>query len=335
MSNAATIFLRFSAALGFAAAFAAPALAQPAPPPVAACIAASSGMFDAIEAARALPACEAALAFAPNDQHLLVKLGRALQAGKQFARARTAYEQAAEQGNTAAMHNLGTLFGGFGEKLDLAEATRWYERAAAAGNSDSMVNLGYLLAQGIGGKRDEARALHWFRKAAEAGNSYGMFDAAAMLAAGKGGARNEAEAALWFRKAAEAGHAPAMTRLGSLLVEGRGGLQRNYEEAAGWFRKAAEAGDPAGMTRYGFELQKGRGVKQDNEAAKSWYRKAAALGSETAKYNLARLEGKPDPGDRAARGESGGGRSASSGATLIPNGCRGGGHSGAGGWRCN
>lgn len=371
--------LRAGALIAMLVPIALPAHAQPmpqqAPSALAACAALTDGPLERIDPAQAVPACDAALMQMPNDPHLLVKIGRALQAGKAFDRAFAAYEASARQGNAVAMHNIGTLYGGFGSRLDAAEAGAWYERAAKLGNTDSMVNLGYLLAEGIGGPRDDAKAAGWFRQAAEAGNSFGMYNIGVMSLEGRGVSRDATQAAGWFRKAADLGHAGALFNLGLLTAEGRGGVSRNQGEAvelyrkaaaggsapamvnlgmmlvegrgvepddnaaAEWFRKAAEAGDAKGMTRYAFMLQNGRGVAKDIEQAKVWYRKAIELGNITAKYNLGRLEGKPQPGDgkssRGSRSEAGANANFRKAQTLLPNGCRGGGYQDSrGNWRC-
>ncbi|WP_368656011.1 hypothetical protein [Testudinibacter aquarius] len=57
---------------------------------------------------------------------------------KDYARAKSYYEQAAAQGDPNAVHNLGVLYvQGLGVKLDYARAKSYYEQAAAQGDKDA------------------------------------------------------------------------------------------------------------------------------------------------------------------------------------------------------
>jgi TonB family protein len=56
-----------------------------------------------------------------------------------------------------------------------------------------------------------------------------------------------------------------------------------------WYRKLADAGDADGMYYVGWDYENGIGVAKDLDQAVTWYRKAAAAGSEKAKQSLERL----------------------------------------------
>ncbi|MFE6687067.1 tetratricopeptide repeat protein [Streptomyces sp. NPDC057743] len=171
-----------------------------------------------------------------------------------MAKARAAFERAAEEGDNRALHNLGVLAEARGEPV---EAERWFRRAADAGEARSAARLGRLLAE-----RGEDRAAEPFLEtAAEAGDA----DAATLL-----GKLLRERAQHWLGAAAEAGNAEAAHLHGDLLLgsgDDKGAfrsyltaLKANYEpvaasyaallirwsertEAVLWLRRAVDRGD--------------------------------------------------------------------------------------------
>ena len=141
------------------------------------------------------------------------------------------------------------------------------------------------------------------------------------------------EALTFFHKADARGHSKAARYLG-LCYEYGLGVPRSMTEAAQWFKKAAGAGDVTGTYLLGLLYERGEGVKQDAQkayelfyrssyrsdhvsapsqaalgrmyergegrakdpaAARSWYTRAAASGSDEAMAALERLDGKVRP----------------------------------------
>ena len=137
------------------------------------------------------------------------------------------------------------------------------------------------------------------------------------------------EALTFFHKADARGHSKAARYLG-LCYEYGLGVPRSMTEAAQWFKKAAGAGDVTGTYLLGLLYERGEGVKQDAQkayelfyrssyrsdhvsapsqaalgrmyergegrakdpaAARSWYTRAAASGSDEAMAALERLDG--------------------------------------------
>ena len=88
-------------------------------------------------------------------------------------RAASLYENAANQGNALAMHNLAVLHtsGLLGGKPDMEAAVDWFIRAASLGVKDSQVNLGILHTRGMGVETDLVEAWKWFEIAARAGDA--------------------------------------------------------------------------------------------------------------------------------------------------------------------
>src|SRR5882762_6046609 len=81
----------------------------------------------------------------------------------------------AEQGNTAAGYNLGTIYyNGEGTRRDYAEALKLYRMAAEHGAVESARRAGFMYANGQVVPSDEAEALRWSRLASDRGDAGGQ-----------------------------------------------------------------------------------------------------------------------------------------------------------------
>ena len=186
-----------------------------------------------------------------SSRRAMYELGRAYAANRQMPEAVAAWRKAADKGSTSAMVELGVLLGtGSGGTKDQTEVRRLFERAAEAGNPRGVSNLAAL---GGGAPSDPGKARALLTKAAEANSAEAQYQLGIMNADGVGGAKDEAAARVWFEKAAQQNHAGALERMGAFAESGRGG-------------------------------------PQDSAAAKAYYEKAAALGNESAKAVLKRVE---------------------------------------------
>jgi hypothetical protein len=121
--------------------------------------------FGDLDAARAVPACEAATARWPQEARFAAQYGRALEKAGRGVEAVPWYRKAANQGDAAAQNNLGVMYenGRGGLAKDEVEAVRWYRKAADQGYSEAQVNLGRMYENGRGGlpkDPDEARRLY-------------------------------------------------------------------------------------------------------------------------------------------------------------------------------
>ena len=77
-----------------------------------------------------------------SSRRALYQLGRAYAANRQTAEAIGAYRKAADKGSSAAMVELGVMYGtGVGVAKDQAKARELFERAAKAGNPRGVTNL--------------------------------------------------------------------------------------------------------------------------------------------------------------------------------------------------
>ena len=181
-----------------------------------------------------------------------------------------------------AMYELGRAYAA---NRQMPEAVAAWRKAADKGSTSAMVELGVLLATGSGGTKDQAEARRLFERAAEAGNPRGVSNLAAL----GGGAPDPAKARALLTKAAEANSAEAQYQLGIMNADGVGGA-KDEAAARAWFAKAAEQNHAGALERMGAFAESGRGGPQDSAAAKAYYEKASALGNESAKAALKRVE---------------------------------------------
>jgi TPR repeat protein len=202
----------------------------------------------ASDIANAIKFCKIASA---SSRRAIYQLGRAYAANKRWPEATAAYRKAADKGSTAAMVELGVMYGtGAGLPKDLEQARKLFERAAEAGNPRGVSNLAAI---GGGTSSDPAKARALLAKAADENSAEAQYQLGLMTADGVGGPKDDVAARALFEKSAAQGHAGALERMGEFAQTGRGGAQ-------------------------------------DASAAKAYYEKAAALGDENAKAALKRVE---------------------------------------------
>jgi TPR repeat protein len=200
--------------------------------------------------ATAIKFCRTASA---SSRRALYQLGRAYAANQQIPDAISTYRKAADKGSTAAMVELGVMFGtGTGVRKDEAEARKLFERAAEAGNPRGVTNLA-AVSKGGGTPADPAKSRAMLLRAAEKNSPEAQYQLGLMYEDGVGGPKDEVAARALFEKAAAQNHAGALERMGEFAQAGRGG-------------------------------------PQDTDAAKAYYERAAALGNEDAKDALKRLQ---------------------------------------------
>ncbi|MGH9499223.1 MAG: tetratricopeptide repeat protein [Terriglobales bacterium] len=84
---------------------------------------------------------------------------------------------------------------------------------------------------------------------------------------------------------AKAGDASAQEALGRAYQKGNG-VRQSDELAAQWYRKAADQGDAVAQNDLGIMYRTGAGVEKNKEEAVKWYRKAAQQGNANALFNL-------------------------------------------------
>ncbi|AJC57929.1 hypothetical protein GZL_05354 [Streptomyces sp. 769] len=182
--------------------------------------------------------------------------------GEIAAKARVAFQRAADAGDTSALHNLGLLADSLGEG---DEAEHWFRRAAEAGEPQSVGRLGRMLAE-----RGEDRAAEPFLEtAAEAGDT----EAATLL-----GKLLRKRAARWLKAGMEGGSGEAAHLFGDLQL-GRGDVDDAFDS----YLRAVDAG----YAPVAASMARVNQIWNDNESATVWLRRAADAGDVWASAVLA------------------------------------------------
>ena len=105
---------------------------------------------------------------------------------KDFMCALAEFRPLAEQGNSTAQYNLGTMYdNGYGVKQDYFEAAKWFRKAATQGLFIAQYNLGVAYDGGQGVRQDYFKAVKWYRKAAEQGWAKAQFNLGCMTTRAK------------------------------------------------------------------------------------------------------------------------------------------------------
>ncbi|HEX4143446.1 MAG TPA: SEL1-like repeat protein [Pirellulales bacterium] len=205
--------------------------------------------------------------------------------------ARSLFEPLANQGNSAAQNELGTLYiDGHGVAQDYGKAFFWLRKSADQGDGAALYNLGLLEENGWGRPKDDAKAFNYYLQGAEKGNFDARKKVTAAYSEGIGVKQDWTKVFEWTQNFAADGDAYWQAALGDLYLEGNG-VERNYELAEDWFRKTAASSDGEDLA----ELQLGRmyangwGLTKDPLKAIAWYQKSAEHNSPLAQYELGDL----------------------------------------------
>ncbi|MBL8588367.1 MAG: sel1 repeat family protein [Methylobacteriaceae bacterium] len=166
---------------------------------------------------------------------------------------------------------------------DPARAAALFELAAARGHARAQWELSLLLRQGAGVARDLPRALALAKSSAEAGEAIGMNIYGVMIRDGIARPADDLEARIWFERADELMDSYAAVNLARYQREGKAGLARAPDKAIALLRKAIARDDnPWGLVMLADMMEQGEGAPRDLEAARGFYRAAAAQEREPA-----------------------------------------------------
>ncbi len=232
------------------------------------------------------------------------------QARDEFARGdyKAAYRDwttAAQQGNGAAMYNLGVMsLSGKGAAKDIAAAAKWFKASADAGHSGGMVNWGLCRLNGFGTPKDEASGFQWIQKAADKGSPNAMGMLAEAYYRGRGVSADPRQGAAWLQKAVDSGDGPSIAQLADAYDRGDG-VTPNAKRSFDLYQRAALAGDTDAMVHLGYAYEDGKVVRVDPVQAATWYQRAADAGNSEGMSSLAVLfesgNGLPQDYQRAAQ----------------------------------
>lgn len=105
----------------------------------------------------------------------VLEQGKAFAAQGDMEAAFKAYLQAAEMGNTEAMHKVGQayVFKHKGAPFDLKKSAEWFEKAARGGCTDSMMLLSQCYLAGAGVPESDEIAKQWMERAIEVAKRVG------------------------------------------------------------------------------------------------------------------------------------------------------------------
>jgi len=126
---------------------------------------------------------------------------------------------------------------------DYITAVAGYLKAAEQGDVAAMYELGMLYTLGRSGVHDFNKGVLWLYKAGVQGDARAQHKLGKMYAQGEGVTQNDSESLMWRRKAAEQGYAPAQRDLGIMFFHGQGAT-RDWVQAYKWLSLASTAGDP-------------------------------------------------------------------------------------------
>ena len=124
--------------------------------------------FNRIDVAKAIPACQDAIAASPDDPRIVYQLGRAHDANRDYSKAIVFFQNPPTPISPSGQVNLGSLyFNGQGVARDYGEAAKWDRRAAGQGLAPAQANLGLMYIRGQGVDVDYVEGLRRLRLAAD------------------------------------------------------------------------------------------------------------------------------------------------------------------------
>ena len=157
-----------------------------------------------------------------------------------------------------------------------AEAEDEYKFAITLGYRKAVMHYATALDMGWIGRQDIELAMMLYRDLAYKGYPIAMYNYGMMLSLGRGVKKNLKRAAMWNDRAADAGLDIAMTQKAIRLAYLCD--SPDYKSAFDLFSRAAALGDETAMYQLGRFYLKGMHVEQDYEKAAEWFQKAVENG---------------------------------------------------------
>jgi TPR repeat protein len=200
------------------------------------------------------------------------------------------YRLAADQGYAKAQFDVGACFrNGEGVTKDPVQAAVWFQRAADQGHAEAQRTLATCLKNGVGVEKNVVQSAVWYRRAAEQGDAEAQNALGLCYSDGKGVDKDPVQAAVWYARAAEQGYAVAQSNLGSRFYFGVG-VAKDYTQAVKWLTLAAAQDTSTAHGLLGLCYTTGNGVAKSLVNALLSYQRAADLGNEDAKKDLAKIQ---------------------------------------------
>lgn len=159
------------------------------------------------------------------------------------------------------------------------------EELAKQGIIDAQQSLGQSYLSGKVVEKDEVKAAHYFMMAAEQGDGYSQYLLGLCYFRKTSKIHDYEKAAIWLEKALDnklfVSH--TLLYLGDCYYYGE--TIKDLVKAFELYIKSAERGNIEAMERVALCYKKGDGIKQDNNIAEEWYKKAE---KKRKKYELER-----------------------------------------------
>jgi TPR repeat protein len=184
---------------------------------------------------------------------------------------------------------MAPLWGGPGSKEDrLLFAQNMVK--AEAGDANSQIYIGIAYGMGTGVPQDDVQSTKWFLKAALQGNEMAIGFMGSCYEMGKGVPIDKSEALKWYIKAAGCNPKFPETRMFAekVAIWFRDGIgaEKDFQKARSWFNKAAELGSASAYCQIGKMIRNGEGVIADPAAAVIYFERSAGMGDREAMYHL-------------------------------------------------
>lgn len=216
------------------------------------------------------------------------------------------WSKAAEQNEASAIHNIATCYyNGNGVTQNLKKAFELYKKSADMMFPMAFFEVGNAYEKGFDGvvEPDYKKAIEYYEKGIELGNADCMNNLAVMYMVGKGVRKNRKKAYKLFLEAADLSE-DAKCNLAMCYEKGCG-TEEDFEQAIITYRELAFDGNTFAVKSLErlvdkiedswalFELARcydlGEGVECDIKKAVEYYTRAAEMGNDKARHNLAHL----------------------------------------------
>jgi len=209
------------------------------------------------------------------------------------AKAITWYQKAADLGVLMAKTNLGLVYYlGRGVPIDQTKAASLFEGPAVAGVPLAQRVLGYMYIEGKGTPKDVTKGWELLERAAAAKDRIAQGNLGIYLIKGQVVPRNVRDGVSYLEKAADNGHVVAMRLLGDIYGKGDG-IPQDSAKSIMYLERAASYNDGPSILALGYlyivgktnpDLPIAKFVPADPTKAFSYFKRAADLGNEVARY---------------------------------------------------
>lgn len=188
------------------------------------------------------------------------------------------YTLAAEQGDSVAINNLGSMYyGGVGVRKNIEKAAELFAEASDLGNVEASLNLAVIYLKDTGKLHNEQEAVRLLKKTAEHDNPTGRYLLGYAYLKGIGVPQNKKKAVEHIRFAAEQGYDEAQYLLGYLYEQGWG-VPQNYNNSLKFLNLAKNQGNLSAITMLGHFYSSGTRIEPDFYKAYIMYNIAAFYG---------------------------------------------------------